>query len=55
VPAFALSYCDKEYKFKTCNHRFLARGEMSLLNFFELVSDQKNEYKKYYQKLIEAK
>lgn len=55
VPAFALSYCEKDYRFKTCNHRYLARGEMSLLNFFELISDKKNDYKKYYQKLIEAK
>lgn len=55
VPAYALSYCEEDYRFKTCNHRFLMRGETSLTYFFELVSDNKNEYKKYYQKLIEAK
>ncbi|MFX4240172.1 TrbC family F-type conjugative pilus assembly protein [Aliarcobacter butzleri] len=56
VPAYALSYCDKNnYRFKTCKHKFLAKGEISLTQFFEIVSDEENGYKKYYQKLIEAK
>ncbi|MEV9477581.1 TrbC family F-type conjugative pilus assembly protein [Aliarcobacter butzleri] len=55
VPAYALSYCEKDYRFKTCNHKYLVRGEMSLTNFFEIVSDENQFYKKYYQKLIEAK
>lgn len=55
VPAYALSYCKKDFRFKTCEHKFLAKGEISLANFFEIVSDENNEYKKYFQKLIEAK
>ena len=54
VPAFALSYCEKDYRFKTCNHRYLAKGEMSLLNFFELISDKNTDYKKYYQTCCEC-
>lgn len=55
VPAFALSYCKKDFRFKTCEHKYLVRGEVSLTNFFEIVSDENTEYKKYFQKLIEAK
>ncbi len=55
VPAYALSYCKKDFRFKTCEHKFIAKGEISLMNFFEIVSDENNEYKKYFQKLIEAK
>ncbi|WP_418181231.1 TrbC family F-type conjugative pilus assembly protein (plasmid) [Aliarcobacter lanthieri] len=55
VPAYALSYCERDYRFKTCNHKYLLRGELSLTNFFEIVSDENQYYKKYYQKLIEAK
>lgn len=55
VPAFALSYCKKDFRFKTCEHKFLTRGEISLTNFFEIISDEDIEYKKYFQKLIEAK
>lgn len=55
VPAYALSYCEKEYKFKTCEHKYLVRGEMSLVTFFEMVSDKEEMYKKHYFKLIEAK
>lgn len=55
VPAYALSYCEKDYRFKNCKHKFLAKGEISLTQFFEIVSDEENGYKKYYQKLIEAK
>lgn len=55
VPAFALSYCKKDFRFKTCEHKYLVRGEVSLTNFFEIVSDENTEYKKYYRKLIEAK
>lgn len=55
VPAFALSYCKKDFRFKECEHKYLVRGEMSLTNFFEIISDENPEYKKYYQKLIEAK
>ena len=55
VPAYALSYCKKDFRFKTCEHKFLAKGEISLTNFFEIVSDENLEYKKYFQKLIEAK
>lgn len=55
VPAYALSYCKKDFRFKTCEHKFLTKGEISLTNFFEIVSDEDMEYKKYFQKLIEAK
>lgn len=55
VPAYALSYCKKDFRFKTCEHKFITKGEISLVNFFEIVSDENNEYKKYFQKLIEAK
>lgn len=55
VPAYALSYCKKDFRFKTCQHKFLAKGEISLTNFFEIVSDENFDYKKYFQKLIEAK
>lgn len=55
VPAFALSYCKKDFRFKTCEHKYLVRGEVSLTNFFEIVSDENTDYKKYFQKLIEAK
>ena len=55
VPAYALSYCEKDFRFKTCENKFLVRGEVSLTNFFEIVSDEDINYKKYYKKLIEAK
>jgi len=55
VPAYALSYCKKDFRFKTCKHKYLVRGELSLRNFFEIVSDEEPSYKKYYFKLIEAK
>lgn len=55
VPAYAISYCKEDFRFKTCEHKYLVRGELSLTNFFEIVSDEDENYKKYYQKLIEAK
>jgi len=55
VPAYAMSYCKPDFRFKTCEHKYLVRGELSLTNFFEYVSDDNEDYKKYFFKLIEAK
>lgn len=54
VPAYALSYCKKDFRFKGCEHKYLAKGEISLTKFFEIVGDEKEYYKRFYFDLIGA-
>lgn len=57
VPAFALSYCpvDDNFTFRECENKFLAVGDITLTDFFRMVSLKDKKYEDYYFKLIEAK
>lgn len=57
VPAFALSYCpsDDNFAFKECDNKFLTMGDITLTDFFRMVSSKDKKYESYYFKLIEAK
>jgi hypothetical protein len=44
VPAFALSACKKDFRFKTCEHKYLAKGNMSFQNFLEILKENNKEY-----------
>jgi len=54
VPAYALSYCNKDFRFKECRHEFLMKGNTTLPYFFDQISNTDEAYNTYYLKLIEA-
>lgn len=54
VPAFALSSCKKDFRFKTCDNKYLIKGNISFLNFIETLSDNNKDYKKMYFDLVET-
>lgn len=53
VPAYALSLCNSEFDFKRCEHKYLVKGDISLLSFLEIVSTENKEYLKLYNSLGE--
>jgi hypothetical protein len=59
VPAYIFLRCgvDEQFKFKQCknNSAYLARGDMSLIDLFEVLSDKNKKYSKIYNYMIEAK
>ncbi|PAF53842.1 hypothetical protein BKH42_03680 [Helicobacter sp. 13S00482-2] len=57
VPAFALSYCptNENFAFRDCENKFLAIGDITLTDFFKMVSDYDKNYESYYFTLIEPK
>jgi len=55
VPAYALSKCKLPFKFKHCEALYLAKGEMNLATFFQILGDKTPSYKKFYFDIIEAK
>lgn len=55
VPAYALSYCNEsDFWFKRCDNRYLVKGDVGLIKFFEILGDNNKLYKKYYFDLIET-
>lgn len=54
VPAYALSICKSDERFKNCDHKYLVHGDISLLSFFSVVSDADKKYKDIYYKLNEV-
>jgi len=56
VPAIVLAYCTaKNPTKKTCKFKYLIRGDGSLTNFFDKISEKDPKYKKYYEYLIANK
>lgn len=57
APAFALSYCPTgdNFAFRECENKYLAVGDITLTDFFKMVSDKDKKYESYYFELIEAK
>lgn len=54
VPAFALSKCKKDFRFKTCDHKFLIKGNMTFKNFLETIAEYHSEYNKVLHDLVEV-
>ncbi|PAF50650.1 TrbC family F-type conjugative pilus assembly protein [Helicobacter sp. 13S00477-4] len=54
VPAYVLSYCPvgENFSFKECDNKFVATGDITLSDFFSIVSDYDKDYAKYYFTLI---
>ena len=57
VPAWVRTECPQNFKFKNCktSESYLAKGDISLLDFYELLVKKDNLFMPTYQKLIEAK
>lgn len=58
VPAYIFTRCDigNKFRFKKCrsNEAILAKGDMSLVDFFNVLSDKDKRYLKYYNQMIKA-
>ena len=54
VPAYALSSCSEDFKFRTCENKYLIKGDMSLIEFFRILSEENKDYIKIYKDLIEV-
>lgn len=56
VPAWIKVDCPKDFKFKDCDteHSFLAKGDISFYDFYELLVKQDSSYLQTYHKLIKA-
>lgn len=54
VPAYALSSCLEDFRFRTCENKFLIKGDMDLIEFFKILSEEHKEYKSAYRDLIEV-
>lgn len=52
VPAFAYSYCQEDFSFKECEHKYLIKGNITLLTFFEIASKHDNSLNEIYFNLI---
>lgn len=54
VPAFVLSYCPfgENFSFNECENKFVANGDITLVDFFSMISDYDKQYQKYYFTLI---
>lgn len=55
VPAFAISSCKKRFKFKTCEHKYLVKGNISFQNFLEILKENNPSYKQMFFDLVEVK
>jgi len=57
VPAWIKTACPVNFEFKKCDTEksFLAKGDMSLVDFYDLLSKQDNQYLNTYHQLIKAK
>lgn len=52
VPAYVLSYCDNEnFRFRDCENKFIAKGNITLDYFMKIIADKNNNYIKYYETL----
>lgn len=54
VPAFALSTCKKDFRFKTCEHKYLVKGKMTFQNFLEILKENNKSYKDLFFDLLEV-
>lgn len=58
VPAYIFVRCGlgDNFRFKKCRRdkAILAKGDMSLVDFFNVLSDKKKKYLKYYNEMIKA-
>ena len=56
APAWAIAKCPEDFKFKQCdiNNSILAKGDISLVDFFELLTKHDKQYLTTYQNLIKA-
>jgi hypothetical protein len=54
VPAYALIKCPEDFRFKQCKkaNSVLVRGDISLLDFYQVLSDFDKKYLDMYHKLI---
>lgn len=52
VPAYLLSRCHQDFRFQTCKHIAVVRGNVSLLSFFEMLKEDKPEFGEFYEALL---
>ena len=57
VPAWIKTACPVNFEFKKCDTEtsFLAKGDMSIVDFYDLLSKQDKQYLPTYHQLIKAK
>ena len=56
VPAYVLGYCDvNDFKFRECENKFVAKGNITLEYFMSLVSERDKDYTKLYDLFKEGK
>lgn len=53
VPAYSLSLCTKNFKFKSCEHLYLVKGDINLSSFLEIVTNENPKFKNLYYALGE--
>jgi len=55
VPAYVLMDCPKDFRFKKCHkdNSIIVRGDISLLDFYQVLSDSNKKYLDTYHKLID--
>jgi hypothetical protein len=53
VPAYELSSCNEDFKFRTCENKYLIKGDINLIEFYRILSEENKEYLKTYRDLIE--
>ena len=54
VPAYALSSCKEDFRFRDCDNKYLMKGDISLVEFFNILKEHHKEYEKVYFDLIEV-
>lgn len=54
IPAFALSNCKKDFRFRTCDNKYLIKGNIEFLDFIEVLADNNKDYNKMYFDLVEV-
>ena len=54
VPAYAISNCAEDFTFRTCDNKFLIKGDVTLTEVFDIISKTHKEYKKTYLDLVEV-
>lgn len=54
VPAYAISNCSEDFTFRTCDNKYLIKGDVTLTEVFDILSKSHKEYKKTYLDLVEV-
>jgi hypothetical protein len=52
VPAYLITKCDADFRFKTCRHQAIVRGNISLASFYKILMEEDPVYRKDYNELL---